>query len=68
MSRIEDALRARLQEAGCYPVSAGTGGRERWFSPHLGRTFELPVEIATAEAANAVLRAAGMEEAFPTNG
>ncbi len=64
MGGIEMALRDRLEMAGCYPDGRDAGGRELWFTPHLGRHFPMPVTIADGAAANAVLRGAGMEEAF----
>lgn len=64
MTRIEMALRTRLEMGGCYPTGDGAGHREFWFSPHLGRRFSLTPPIGDPDAANAVLRAAGMEEAF----
>jgi hypothetical protein len=64
MGEIEIALRERLEMAGCYPVGHDDDGRELWFTPHLNRRFVLPGAIITNDAANAVLRTAGMEEAF----
>lgn len=64
MGRIETALRERLEMAGCYAVGRDAGGREVWFTPHLNREFAMPAAIETPAAANAVLRAAGMEAAF----
>jgi hypothetical protein len=64
MGQIEMALRERLEMAGCYPVGQDEGGREMWFTPHLNRAIPFPGAVTTNEAANAVLRAAGMEEAF----
>lgn len=64
MGRIEMALRERLEQAGCYPVDRGEEGKETWFSPHLNRDFALPGAVTTPAEANAVLRSAGMEEAF----
>ncbi len=64
MGRIEMALRERLQMAGCYPVGRDADGRELWFTPHLNREFPMPGAVTTPAEANAVLRAAGMEEAF----
>ncbi|MCZ6742920.1 MAG: type II toxin-antitoxin system HicA family toxin [Alphaproteobacteria bacterium] len=64
MGGIELALRERLEMAGCYATGRDDDGRESWFTPHLNGCFALPRAIATADAANAVLRSAGMEEAF----
>jgi hypothetical protein len=69
MDKIEEALRERLEMAGCYPLACEDGDDgERdaglWFTPHLNRSFILPRTVTTNDAANAVLRAAGMEEAF----
>ena len=65
MGGIEMALRERLEMAGCYPVGEDDEQtRELWFTPHLNRRFALPLGITTPDAANAVLRSAGMEEAF----
>ena len=63
--RIEMALRERLEMAGCHVVREGAApGAEIWFTPHLNREFTVPYPIVSTEAANKVLRAAGMEEAF----
>ena len=64
MGGIETALRERMEMAGCYPVGRDDDDRELWFTPHLNRQFALPRGSTTNDAANAVLRAAGMEEAF----
>ena len=65
MGKIEEALRERLEMAGCHPVGHDhEQDAELWFTPHLNRRFALPQTITTNDAANAVLRAAGMEEAF----
>lgn len=64
MGQIEMALRERLELAGCYPAGRDAEGRELWFTPHLNRKFPMPGAIETPDAANAVLRIAGMEEAF----
>jgi hypothetical protein len=65
MGRIEEALRERLEMAGCYPLGReDERDAELWFTPHLNRNFALPRAVTTNDAANAVLRAAGMEEAF----
>jgi hypothetical protein len=64
MGRIEMALRERLEMAGCYPVGRDEARREMWFTPHLNRAFPFPGAVTTNGAANAVLREAGMEEAF----
>ncbi len=69
MGGIEMALRERLEMGGCTPIGQGDGGRNEgnqklWFTPHLNNCFALPPGITTADAANAVLRSAGMEEAF----
>ena len=64
MGGIESALRERLEMGGCTPVGGCEDGPELWFTPHLNACFALPSGIATPGAANAVLRAAGMEETF----
>ena len=64
MGRFEVALRERLEMGGCYAVGHGPDGREDWFTPHLNRHFTIPATVASVEDANAVLRCAGMEEAF----
>ncbi|MDX1485138.1 MAG: hypothetical protein R3229_11720 [Alphaproteobacteria bacterium] len=64
MGDIERALRERLEMAGCYPTGRDQDGRELWFTPHLNRAFPMPQSVTAAAAANAVLRAAGMEDAF----
>jgi hypothetical protein len=56
-------LRERLEQAGCYRESRDAGG-ETWFTPHRNRRFRIPPDVRTAADANAVLREAGMEEAF----
>ena len=58
------ALRERLEMAGCYAMGRDETGRETWFTPHLNRTFPFPGAVTTNDGANAVLRAAGMEDAF----
>jgi len=58
------ALRERLELAGCYAVGRDGDGREMWFTPHLNRTFPFPGAVTSNDAANAVLREAGMEKAF----
>jgi hypothetical protein len=62
--QIEMALRERLELGGCTMVGHGSDGREAWFTPHLNRHFAMPATITTNDDANAVLRCAGMEEAF----
>ncbi len=64
MERLEIALTERLEMGGCYAVGHGPDGREAWFTPHLNRHFAMPPAITTIDDANAVLRCAGMEEAF----
>ena len=64
MERIETALRERLEMGGCYEAGDGPDGREAWFTPHLNRRFAMPATVTTNDEANAVLRCAGMEEAF----
>lgn len=61
---IDVALRERLAEAGCYPRRDAPGGGEIWFTPHLNREFTIEGQVCDTAAANAVLRRAGMEEAF----
>jgi hypothetical protein len=61
---IDAALRERLEMAGCYPKRLAPGGGEIWFSPHLNREFTVEHHVADNAAANAILRRAGMEEAF----
>ena len=67
VGRIAAALRERLEMAGCYALRDAVDMAEIWFSPHLNREFTVPRRVATAEEANAVLRSAGMEPAFPTS-
>jgi hypothetical protein len=63
--RIEMALRERLEMAGCHPLRDGIDpGAEIWFTPHLNREFIVPYPVVSAEGANKVLRAAGMEQSF----
>ena len=66
MSRItiDRALRERLADAGSYPRRDAPGGGEIWFSPHLNQEFAIERVVKDAAQANAVLRRAGMEEAF----
>ena len=61
---IDSALRDRLAAAGCYPKRSAPGGGEVWFTPHLNREFTIDRRVTDAANANAVLRRAGMEEAF----
>jgi hypothetical protein len=61
---IDDELRERLAMAGCYPRRVAPGGGEIWFTPHLNREFTVERTVTDAASANAVLRRAGMEEAF----
>jgi hypothetical protein len=61
---IDRDLRERLAMAGCYPKRPSRDGDEIWFTPHLNREFIVEHRIMDAAAANAVLRRAGMEEAF----
>lgn len=61
---IDHALRERLAAAGCYPKRPASGGGEIWFTPHLNREFTIERRVADVTTANAVLRRAGMEEAF----
>lgn len=65
MGQMEQALRERLEMAGCYVVEdAVPGAPETWFTPHLNRRFTFSGPVTTADDANAILRAAGMEDAF----
>lgn len=63
--RLEEALRERLEAAGCYYLREGeAAGAEVWFTPHLNREFIMPHPVADAEAADTVLFQAGLERAF----
>jgi hypothetical protein len=61
---IDATVRERLEMAGCYPKRSAPGGGEVWFSPHLNREFTVERHVADSAAANAILRRAGMEDAF----
>lgn len=61
--RLEARLRVRLEDAGCF-VEERTPEGETWFTPHRNRRFRLSSPVRTASEANAILREAGMEEAF----
>lgn len=61
---IDRTLRERLAMAGCYPRRDAPGGGETWFSPHLNREFTVERVVEDPATANAVLRRAGLEEAF----
>lgn len=60
---VDARLRERLEAAGCYVEERGSGG-ETWFTPHRNRRFRISGSVRTASEANAILREAGMEEAF----
>lgn len=60
---LEARLRVRLKDAGCF-VEGRTLEGETWFTPHRNRRFHLSGPVRTASEANAILREAGMEEAF----
>ena len=60
---LETRLRERLEMAGCFVETRDTAG-ETWFTPHRNRHFRLSPPVRTAAEANAILREAGMEEAF----
>jgi hypothetical protein len=60
---LDAALRERLEAAGCF-VESRTPDGETWFTPHRNRRFRISGPVQTATAANAILREAGMEEAF----
>ncbi|MBT5672179.1 MAG: type II toxin-antitoxin system HicA family toxin [Rhodospirillales bacterium] len=65
MGQIDTALRERLIRAGCYRIDADEReNTEIWFSPHLNQRFTFSGPITTSFDANAILRAAGMEDAF----
>lgn len=53
-----------LRDAGCEPRRQGRGSHEIWHSPLTGRTFSVPVTIASRPLANAILRQAGLDKAF----
>jgi hypothetical protein len=61
---LDQRLRERLEMAGCYPKRRAPGGGEIWFTPHLNREFIIEHRVVDATTANAILRRAGMEEAF----
>jgi hypothetical protein len=60
---LDAQLRERLESAGCYVEKRSAEG-ETWFTPHRNRRFRITEPVRTATAANAILREAGMEEAF----
>jgi hypothetical protein len=60
---LDAALRERLESAGCFIEKRAADG-EIWFTPHRNRRFRIAGPVHTATAANAILREAGMEEAF----
>jgi hypothetical protein len=60
---LEAQLRERLEAAGCFVETRSPDG-ETWFTPHRSRRFRIAWPVRTATAANAILREAGMEEAF----
>jgi hypothetical protein len=59
---LETRLRERLEMAGCFVEKRDSAG-EIWFTPHRNRRFRVEPVHTTIEA-NAILREAGMEEAF----
>jgi hypothetical protein len=60
---LDAELRERLEAAGCFVETRGPEG-ETWFTPHRNRRFRIAGPVRTATAANAILREAGMEDAF----
>ncbi len=60
---IDVKLRERLEMAGCFVEKRASNG-ETWFTPHRNRHFQMTSPVRTAAEANAILRAAGMEEVF----
>jgi len=61
---LDAELRKRLEAAGCFVERRAPDG-ETWFTPHRNRRFRIAAPVRTASDANAILREAGMEEAFP---
>ena len=60
---LETRLRERLEMAGCF-VETRDAAVEIWFTPHRNRRFRLSPPVRNPAEANAILREAGMEEAF----
>lgn len=60
---IETRLRERLEMAGCFVEKRDSSG-EIWFTPHRNRRFRVTPPLRSTTEANAILREAGMEEAF----
>jgi hypothetical protein len=60
---LETRLRERLEMAGCFVEKRDSTG-EIWFTPHRNRRFRVDPPVRSGIEANAILRLAGMEEAF----
>jgi len=62
--QFDRPLRDLLAKAGCVVVRQGRGSHEIWRGPISGRSFPVPVGIASRHTANAILRQAGLPKAF----
>ncbi len=62
--QFDRALRELLRAAGCIFVRQGKGSHEIWHSPITDRNFAVRIGIPSRHTANAILRQAGLPEAF----
>ncbi|MBV9558882.1 MAG: type II toxin-antitoxin system HicA family toxin [Bradyrhizobium sp.] len=62
--QFDRVLRELLKAAGRTMVRQGKGSHEIWHSPITKRNFAVPVGIPSRHTANAILRQAGLPEAF----